>query len=242
MGRLLELFAGTQSVGDVARSLGWEVVSVDVSSELAVPTIQADILTWDYRVFPAGYFDVVWASPPCTRYSYVNSINLGKAVHGRPFTQERWDREMCVADELVARTLRVIDYFAPVRWYVENPYMGHLRNRRIMESLPYFDVDYCRYADWGYRKRTRIWSNHRHSDPRLCDGACGSMRPGTKRHRRCAGGARTRTKRVVGKRDRIRSAWGQTTLRERYRVPPELVRQLWCDPSSSRKETPASSV
>jgi hypothetical protein len=28
-----------------------------------------------------------------------------------------------------------------------------------MFNLPYTDVDYCRYSEWGYKKRTRIWTN-----------------------------------------------------------------------------------
>jgi site-specific DNA-cytosine methylase len=61
--RLLELFAGTGSVGRAFRELGWEVVSLDIEPG---HTIQADVLTWDYRTYPPGYFDCVHASPPCT--------------------------------------------------------------------------------------------------------------------------------------------------------------------------------
>ena len=25
-------------------------------------------------------------------------------------------------------------------------------------SKSFYDVDYCKYADWGYRKRTIIWT------------------------------------------------------------------------------------
>ena len=28
-----------------------------------------------------------------------------------------------------------------------------------MVGIPFCDVDYCCYCDWGYRKRTRFWSN-----------------------------------------------------------------------------------
>ena len=64
--RLLELFSGTGSVGDVARDLGYTVISLDGDMEA---NIQIDIMDWDYTFFERKSFDVIWASPPCTEYS-----------------------------------------------------------------------------------------------------------------------------------------------------------------------------
>ena len=64
--RLLELFSGTGSVGRAFRAAGWEVTSLDI---LPGADIQSDILTWDYMSKDPGYYDMVWASPPCTEYS-----------------------------------------------------------------------------------------------------------------------------------------------------------------------------
>ena len=63
MPRLLELFAGTGSVGNAFQQLGWEVATVDNSAAFN-PDFQADVLEWDYTVFQPGHFDVVHASPP----------------------------------------------------------------------------------------------------------------------------------------------------------------------------------
>ena len=65
---MLELFAGTGSVGKAFKELGWEVVSVDNSAKLS-PDILVDILDWDHTVYPPGHFDCVWGSPCCTNYS-----------------------------------------------------------------------------------------------------------------------------------------------------------------------------
>ena len=71
--RLLELFSGSGSVGKVARKMGYEVVSVDL---IFPSTHKCDILKWNYKQYPSGYFDVVWASPPCTEFSYAKTTGV----------------------------------------------------------------------------------------------------------------------------------------------------------------------
>ena len=62
--KLLELFAGTGSIGKVARILGIETVSLDRDMEA---DIRIDIMDWDYQsAYEPGHFDIIWASPPCT--------------------------------------------------------------------------------------------------------------------------------------------------------------------------------
>ena len=73
MVRLLELFSGTGSVGNVCETLGWESISVDI--ELPA-THRCDIMVFDYKKYPKDYFDIVWASPPCTEYSKAKTRGL----------------------------------------------------------------------------------------------------------------------------------------------------------------------
>ena len=47
--RLLELFSGTGSVGNVASAMGFEVVSVDRDMPA---THKCDIMDWNYKQYP----------------------------------------------------------------------------------------------------------------------------------------------------------------------------------------------
>jgi hypothetical protein len=169
--RSLELFSGTGSVGKVFGADGWEVISLDINPK-ANTTIHADIRTWDYTLFETGHFDVVWASPVCTHYS-------------RARTTAHTPRDLVWADSLVLRALEIIDYFKPRFWLLENPQTGLLKTRPFMLTLPYTDVDYCRYSEWGYKKRTRIWINSGYQGKlSLGVGRCASMEG--RRHRSSA--------------------------------------------------------
>ena len=139
--RMLELFAGTGSVGDVFRSRGWEVVSLDRDMRA---DIQTDIMDWDYRQFPPGHFAFIWASPPCTEYSRAKTKGVRRIEEANAVTQ---------------RTLEIIDYLSPAHYAIENPQAGYLKNQPFMSHAgPFNDVDYCKYS-FPYRKRTRLWNN-----------------------------------------------------------------------------------
>ena len=65
---MLELFSGTQSVSKVARKRGWITHTLDMKmnpggSHMHVMT---DIMDFNYRNYPVGLFEFIWASPPCT--------------------------------------------------------------------------------------------------------------------------------------------------------------------------------
>jgi site-specific DNA-cytosine methylase len=202
--RILELFSGTGSMGDVFTNQGWEVIGLDASPK-AKATICIDIRVWDYTCYPPGHFDVIWASPVCTHYSVAR-------------TNAKTPRDLEWADSLVLKTLEIIDYFEPRCWYIENPQSGLLKTRPFMFNLHYTDVDYCRYSNWGYRKRTRIWNNVT-LQGKLCLGVgkCLSM-SGRSHDKTAQRGARMKD----GERDKQKHSQEQL-----YKIPPELCLDIY---------------
>ena len=175
MVKVLELFSGTHSVGKCCQKLGWDVVSVDL--ELPA-THECDVMDFDYKQYPKDDFDIIWASPPCTYYSNLQNCWLGQVkADGILFTKEILEERRIESDKLILKTLEIIDYFKPHWWFMENPQRGTLKNRDVVKDLKFYDVSYCMFSDWGYEKRTRIWTNKEWSGAKVCDksGACGNM-------------------------------------------------------------------
>ena len=202
MPKLLELFSGTGSVGKVARELGYEVVSLDRDMEA---DIKIDIMDWNpINVYPPNYFDVIWASPPCTEYSRAKTTGI---------------RDIEGANEVVQRTLDILEYFEPTYWLIENPQTGLLKDQLCMYGIPFKDVDYCRYG-LPYRKRTRIWNNVFSWEPKpLCNKNCNSMNETRTRHiQEAQRSGSTAERRLTQQRFR------QSEL---YRVPSELISEIF---------------
>jgi site-specific DNA-cytosine methylase len=197
--RILELFSGTGSIGNYFATQGWEVVSLD-SDPKTEATIKEDILAWDHTVFPPGHFDAIWASPCCTHYSCARR-------------SAKTPRNLELADSLVQRSLEIINYFNPKAWFIENPQTGLLKDRPFMVGICFTDFDYCRFSDWGYRKRTRIWSNIE-MEGKLCLGPTGCPNMIARRHKTTA--QRGKNKTADGMHGEILS------VKQLHRIPPSL--------------------
>ena len=170
---VLELFSGTGSVGKVCKEIGFDVVSVDL---LLPADFKCDIMDFDYKQFPKDYFGMIWASPPCVEYSICKNSWLNRKLKdGTIYTKEVQEEKRKEADKLVAKSLEIINYFKPELWCIENPSTGDLKNRDVVKGLPYYDIDYCRYCDWGYKKPTRIWTNKKDWNALKCEWKCNNL-------------------------------------------------------------------
>ncbi len=202
---VLELFSGTKSVGKICNTLGWEVISLDLKNA----DININILNWDFKQFPPKHFDIIWASPPCNSFSNLRTSNIGrrlKKYNNRIFTRKMLEDDIINEGlPILNKTLEIIDYFKPKFYFIENPQTGRMKD---FINLPFYDVDYCRYSNYGYKKRTRIWTNIKGFDPKLCNKKCDNMKDN--KHITVLG---------IGNH--------KTSQKDRYRIPPKLIEELF---------------
>lgn len=149
--KILELFAGSKSVGNVAsQEFGMEVFSVDINNFEGIDLVKdiMGIVIADIPFCP----DIIWASPPCTTYS-IAAISHHRLKGGHPKSEDA-----IVADKVVLKTLEIIGWFPAAKYFIENP-VGMLRKMDFMQALDAIRIYYCRYGDIRM-KPTDIFSNH----------------------------------------------------------------------------------
>ena len=148
--KVLELFAGSRSIGKAAESLGYKVYSSDLN-EFEGIDYPIDILDFDTSKVPFKP-DIIWASPPCTYFS-VASIGKHWNKDHTPKTEQA-----VFGVKVVNKTIQIIKELNPKYWYIENP-RGKLRKLDFMQPLPRTTVWYCTYGD-KRAKPTDIWTNN----------------------------------------------------------------------------------
>jgi len=151
MKKVLELFAGSRSIGKIADELGYEIFSVDINNFDKIDLVKdIEFLTKEDIPFIP---DVIWASPPCTTYS------IAAISHHRDMGKPKTDFA-AKSDRLVLNILSLIKEY-DCKYFIENP-RGYLRKMDFMLGIPKTTVWYCTYGDTR-AKPTDIWSNHIYS-------------------------------------------------------------------------------
>jgi len=174
---VLELFAGSRSIGKVAESMGMSVFSTDVKNWGQIDHV-ADIRDFNPACLPFEP-NIIWASPPCESFS-VAAIGKNWNHDGTPKNERA---RLGIA--LVEKTLEIIRAFPNAIYFIENP-RGMLRKMPQMGGLPRRTVSYCQYGDTRM-KPTDIWTNCRSWKPRpMCAPRAGCHEPAPR-------GARTGT-------------------------------------------------
>lgn len=157
--KVLELFAGSRSIGKVADRLAFDVYSSDIEQFGGIDYV-TDILQFDVTKIPFKP-DIIWASCPCTAFS-VAAIGKNWTKVGDVYIHKNPRAELGL--KLVQKTLEIIEHFNPTYFFIENP-RGMLRKMPIMADLPRYGVTYCQYGDTRM-KPTDIWTNSTKWTPR----------------------------------------------------------------------------
>ena len=198
--KVLELFAGSRSIGRQAESLGMEVFSSDIN---AFPGIHYVVNILEFDVSKVSFKpDIIWASPPCTTFS-VASIGHHWTGGSRAYVPKTKEAE--VGKAIAMKTKAIIQHFNPSFFFIENP-RGLLRKMDFMQDMVRHTVTYCQYGDTRM-KPTDIWTNSTRWTPRpVC-------RNGDPCHVAAPRGARTGTQGLKGAYDRSK-------------VPEQLCREI----------------
>lgn len=206
--KILELFAGSRSIGKVGESLGHEVFSSDIEQFGDIHYV-VDILDFDFKKVPF-IPDMIWASPPCTGFSVASLGHHWTGGH-RAYIPKTDTAKLGI--ELVKKTIEIIRHYSTTNpymiWFIENP-RGLLRKMDFMQDLeksfPRKTVTYCQYGD-DRMKPTDIWTNSNTWFPKkMC-------KNGDKCHVSAPRGSRTGTQGLKG-------------AYNRSKVPEELCKEI----------------
>ena len=156
--KVLELFAGTRSIGKAFEKNGHEVYSIDWDEQHKDMDWYTDILnvTAQDIIEKFGKPDVIWASSDCSTFSVAAiSHHRNKEEDG---TLSPKTEKAKKADLVNQHVIELIEELQPKYYFMENP-RGGMRKARYMQDLPRYTVSYCQYGDTRM-KPTDIWTNH----------------------------------------------------------------------------------
>jgi hypothetical protein len=184
--KVLELFAGTRSIGKAFEKRGHEVFSIDWDKSLKGINLYIDIstLTSGDILDILGRPDVIWASPDCTSYS-VAGISHHRRKNPQTGSLDPISDYASFCDETNRHVLSMIRELNPKFYFIENP-RGGLRKMDFMQGLNRYTVTYCQYGDIRM-KPTDIWTNH------LNPGFKPTCKNGDNCHEKAPRGSRTGT-------------------------------------------------
>lgn len=157
--KVLELFAGTRSIGKAFEAHGHEVFSVEWSRDFENIDLYADIstVTAGEILHRFGRPDVIWASPDCATFS-VAAISHHRRKNPLTGSLDPISEYARFCDRVDQHVLELIRELGPKFWFIENP-RGGMRKMEWMQGLPRYTVTYCQYGDTRM-KPTDIWTNH----------------------------------------------------------------------------------
>ena len=149
---ILELFAGSRSVGKAAESLNHNVFSIDL---IPFENINLSIDIENLKLNDVPFIpDMIWASPDCTTYT------IAAISHHRLGTDPKSDyAKKC--DAVNQHFLNLIKMWLKINpkmvFFIENP-RGMLRKMPFMQEFTRHTIWYCTYGD-DRAKPTDIWTN-----------------------------------------------------------------------------------
>ena len=123
--KVLELFAGTRSIGKAFEARGHEVYSVEWDKDFENIDLYADILTVTAKdiLDKFGHPDVIWASPDCTTFS-IAAISHHRRKNPETGNLDAVSEYAKFCDKVDQHVLALIKELNPKFYFIENPRGG----------------------------------------------------------------------------------------------------------------------
>jgi len=199
---VLELFAGSRSIGKVGDELGMNVFSVDWEKyeDIDLCIDVAKLKKEDVPFIP----DVIWASPDCTTYTIAAISTHRNNTEPKSEYAKKCD---ITNQHFISLIKEWLEINPNMIFFIENP-RGMLRKMPWMQEFKRHTVWYCTYGD-ERAKPTDIWTN---SDTWIPRPVCHN---GNKEchHAPAPRGSKTGTQ-------------GRKGAYERSKIPEELCREV----------------
>jgi hypothetical protein len=153
---VLELHAGSRSIGNEAEKLGFNVFSVDWQPFDKINLV-IDIEKLSVKDIPF-IPDIIWTSPDCTTYSIAAISHHRKGII--PVSDYA---KKC--DNVNYNQINLINYYLKInpslKFFIENP-RGMMRKMPFVKNIERTTVWYCKYGD-NRAKPTDIFTNNLYS-------------------------------------------------------------------------------
>lgn len=202
--KVLELFAGTRSIGKAFESKGHEVYSIEWDKNFKNINWYVDIgtITTQDILDKFGIPDVIWSSFDCTSYSIAGISHHRKKEKDGNLTPISDYAKFC--DKVNTHVIDLINELLKLNpnmlYFIENP-RGGLRKMNFIKELPRYTITYCQYmldvpVEERRMKPTDIWTNH--PNPKFKP----MCKNGDPCHARAPRGSRTGTQGLKGAKER----------------------------------------
>jgi len=215
--KVLDLFSGSGSIKKYfSNKPDVEVLSLDFEKKYK-PDICVDIMEWDYKEYPVGYFDIVIAGPECKIFSQLQNTHIGKKWKDKNHLLEEQQKNSIY----INKTIQIIEYLKPKYYFIENPLYSkiwdYVENKDYLKN--FVIVDYCAFG-FEYKKPTKFLTNKILDNVRC----------------RCEGNPKHAYRLGIAGRNLIKNpkqGKDYTTTIQKYSYPPKLLDYLLENKNSS---------
>ena len=195
--KVLELFAGTRSIGKAFERAGHEVYTIEWDKNFEDIDWYEDIgkITAQDIIERFGKPDIIWSSFDCATFS-IAAISHHRRKNPETGNLDPVSDYAKFCDKVDQNVLKLIKDLNPTYYWIENP-VGGLRKMTWMQDIPYrYTTTYCQ---WGEKrmKPTDLFTNYPNAYFPRC-------KNGDPCHESAPRGSKTGTQGLKGSKERSR--------------------------------------